>query len=211
MSKKIISFSVYGNKDKYVGGMFENLKRAKIIYPGWRVRIYTETKHPAIRDFKLFGAEIAECGSNDVHSGAFWRFFAAEDPEAELVIFRDSDSRLGNKEKAAVDDWIASGRKAHLMFDHQHHVPAGVMAGMWGVKGGVLPGIKDAIIAYGQKIAHMDTRFLEQWVYPKIKGSHLVHGYKGNPFPAYTPDDIDYVGQIWDSPTKKDLTRNEEM
>ena len=40
MRKKIISFSLWGDKTAYYYGMLENILKRNEIYPGWVIRIY---------------------------------------------------------------------------------------------------------------------------------------------------------------------------
>ena len=50
----------------------------------------------------------------------------------EFWISRDADSRLSWREKNAVDEWLVSGKTAHLMRDSVNHVYT-MMAGMFGI------------------------------------------------------------------------------
>ena len=44
-----------------------------------------------------------------------WRFLPLEDPTVERFIARDCDSRLTPRDKAAVDAWVESGKKFHVV------------------------------------------------------------------------------------------------
>lgn len=86
------------------------------------------------------GVTTIDMSSSEIH-GAFWRFLAADLHDSEFVIFRDTDSRISNREKYAVLEWIESGKTLHIMRDHPYHycpfgsVPLSILAGMWGIKG----------------------------------------------------------------------------
>ncbi|XP_047739361.1 uncharacterized protein LOC125178792 isoform X2 [Hyalella azteca] len=54
------------------------------------------------------------------------------DPQVERFIVRDSDAQMSEREVAAVNEWMASGKAVHLMRDHPAH-DAPVMGGMFGV------------------------------------------------------------------------------
>ena len=59
-----------------------------------------------------------------------WRFFPTLDPQVELVMSRDLDSRLTAREAAAVGEWLESNKTLHVMRDHPWHgVP--IMGGGW--------------------------------------------------------------------------------
>jgi len=74
--------------------------------------------------------------------GTFWRFYAAAD--ADVMICRDVDSRLGLREKFAVDEWLESDKDCHIMRDNEEH-GAPICAGMWGARNGILSNIKDGV------------------------------------------------------------------
>jgi len=53
-----------------------------------------------------------------------WRFIALADPLVDLVVFRDLDSYVLDREVAAVHEWLNSSYPMHMMRDHmnQHRV-----------------------------------------------------------------------------------------
>ena len=72
-------------------------------------------------------------------TGMFWRFLAA-DHLSDIVLSRDTDSRLNKREKAAVDEWLNSDKDFHIMRDHPYHATE-ILGGMWGCRNGILHGI----------------------------------------------------------------------
>ncbi len=136
--KKVISFSLWGNNPLYTVGAIKNADLAPQIYPGWICRFYKDATVPSEIIENLAGRDYVEIVSMDKPSddflGSFWRFLAISDRDVEITIIRDADSRLNWREKAAVDEWLASGLPFHLMRDHPWH-KSEIMAGMWGVKG----------------------------------------------------------------------------
>jgi len=150
----------------YTEGIKANIKLAPEIYPGWKVMVWKDPI-PGIPD------------------GKFWRFLAADLPEAEYVIFRDADSRLNWKEKAAVDEWIASGHKAHLMQDHNDQSKYPILAGMWGIKGGIIK-MRELMKGWTFTMQYgNDEMFLRDKVWPLIIKDHIKHGIKGQPWPHH--------------------------
>ena len=73
-----------------------------------------------------------------VIAGMFWRFLVANDHTVDRYIIRDADSRVSQRERDAVNDWINSGLKFHTMKDHPKHHGWPILGGTWG-------GVKDAI------------------------------------------------------------------
>ena len=51
-----------------------------------------------------------------------WRFETIDDPDVEINMSRDTDTRILLREKLAVDEWLASGKTFHIMRDHPHHI-----------------------------------------------------------------------------------------
>ena len=175
--KKIISFSLWGQNPRYTIGAIKNLDLAKVIYPDWTCRFYVGDDVPQNILNKLeSGAEVIKmkgfhCGWN----GTFWRFLPAGEADVEVIISRDTDSRLSLREKTAVDEWLASNKAFHLMRDHIYHHHE-IMAGMWGAKNGILNDISELILNYKAKnYKQSDQDFLKNIIYPRIKNNSLIH------------------------------------
>lgn len=133
--------------------------------------------------------------------GMFWRFQAASDPACEAMISRDCDSRLGLREKAAVDEWLASDRRWHIMRDHPWHGSL-MLGGMWGVKG--WPVMSDWIAAWNQQDRYQtDQDFLQSIVYPIAVNDAMIHAQfcaiekNTIPFPSRR-NGYEFVGQVFD-------------
>lgn len=151
----LIVFALWGDNPLYVKGMIENIKLAQQHYPGWTVRVYVDRP----RGLTAYGSHVQEIvrGLSNGSAGMFWRYEAAADPNYHYIIFRDADSRINPREVAAVVEWIESGKTLHLMRDHPHHKNWHVMGGMWGIKGGVLPGI---------------VKDINKWLTPRMRSEH---------------------------------------
>jgi protein O-GlcNAc transferase len=131
--KKVISYSLWGDKPMYNVGAVENADNASELYPDWICRYYVGESVPHETLEKLASRSNTELimvkASND-WTGMFWRFFAVD--SADVVLFRDVDSRLTLREKTAVNEWASSGKPIHIMRDHPYHTER-IMGGMWGV------------------------------------------------------------------------------
>jgi len=213
---RIVSMSVWGNNRMYWEGALANAILCKTIYPGWRLRLYTDTTNDFTRDISEIGGEIQIHENLGGIYGMFWRFLPVSEPNVDSVIVRDSDSRLNTREAAAVEAWLASGKSAHVMRDHPHHVRWPMLGGMWGVRGGVIPDIEAKIRTWGRWSAKVDDmRFLASVIWPLIARDCVQHvrGYSpfgGEPFPPHSPSDSDYVGQVFYEGNRKDLSRPPE-
>lgn len=199
---KVIAFSLWGKNPKYTIGAIRNTELAKEIYPGWICRFYTgdDVSEDIENQLVSNGAEVCKMDGSS-WNGMFWRFFAADSPD--IMISRDTDSRLGWREKAAVDEWLASDKDFHIMRDHPYHATE-ILGGMWGVRNGLLSGIKDMIADYNtgsyDNKYQVDQNFLREIIWPLVRDKSCVHDPYfsiGCEFPTERKDMQDFVGQVF--------------
>lgn len=198
---KVIAFSLWGEDTRYTLGALQNVSLAKLVYPDWVCRFYVGQSTPEhIVDllFEFDNVEIIPMKEEGDWTGMFWRFEAAADPDVEVMLSRDCDSRLWFREKAAVDEWLASDKDFHIMRDnHQHGTE--ILGGMWGVRGDLLHNMRDLIKDYSKgDFWQVDQNFLRDKVYPLVKDHAIVHDefFGGLPYP--TPrDENHFVGQAY--------------
>ena len=62
-----------------------------------------------------------------------WRFFPTLDPQVDILLSRDLDSRISRREVDAVTEWLESGKAVHVMRDHPGH-DTPMLGGMWGTR-----------------------------------------------------------------------------
>lgn len=200
---KIISFSLWGDNPKYTVGAIKNAELAPLIYPGWICRFYVGDDVPDYikESLRHLDSEIIDMKSSGGCNGMFWRFMAADSDD--IIISRDTDSRLGFREKHAVDEWLGSDKDFHIMRDHPYH-NAVIMGGMWGARNGILAGISRAIDEYDRgtfdNAYQVDQNFLRDWVYPRVSGRFIEHDevLKRKRFPSLRLSNTDFVGQVYD-------------
>ena len=53
--------------------------------------------------------------------------------QVDLYVSRDLDSRLNERELAAVQEWLDSSKEFHFMRDHPQHGTT-ILGGVWGCK-----------------------------------------------------------------------------
>ena len=194
---KIIAFSLWGEDPKYTIGAVRNAELAKDIYPGWTCRFYTGDDVSEDIENQLVdnGAEVCRMDGSS-WNGMFWRFFAAD--SNDIMISRDTDSRIGTRERAAVYQWLSSDKDFHIMRDHQYHATE-ILGGMWGVRNGTLIGIKDMIANYDAGMSddkyQVDQNFLREVIYPLVKNKAMVHDsyFQASPFPQKRLNAQDFV------------------
>ena len=180
-NKKVISFSIWGDKPYYVLGAILNADIAAKDWPGWICRFYVSPNVPreAVDELiKKDNVEVVEMKKDESWNGMFWRFYAASDPEVEVAIFRDTDSRLLIRDKAAVEEWLSSDKDVHIMRDMCQHGWQ-ICGGAWGVRNGRLSSMVNEIDSFAYKNANnkhgIDQIWLSIDVYPKIIHDAYVH------------------------------------
>ena len=171
-----ISFSLYGNSQKYLTGAIENVKNNLNIYPEWNTVFYIGESVPVEvkQTLEGLGAKTFLVSGTEDASAMFWRFKSIYLPNVERVIFRDCDSRSNYREKHAVNEWLSSNHILHIMRDHPMH-NAEILGGLWGIK--VNDEIKSLLTikqplngTYGD-----DQVFLKNEIYKKFIYSSVVH------------------------------------
>lgn len=204
MKNNIISFSLWGNNWDYVQGAIENCELAKEIYPDWKCRVYYDdtVSKVVISRLKKLDVELFERPRNEGTKGMMWRFEVAMDESVDKFMIRDTDSRLSNREKVAVDEWINSGLPYHIMRDHPAHGTE-ILGGMWGGTVGHISNFKHYFDMYYSRGGHsygFDQSFLRDCIWPNIINDHIAHDeffkYTGNEkqFPC-TRIDGEFIGK----------------
>ena len=149
---KIISFSLWGTNPKYTVGAIKNAQLAKLLYPDWICRFYcaNDIPNPIIFQLEeLDNVQLIFMEKPGDWTSMFWRFEPAGEKDIEVMISRDTDSRLNDREKQAVDEWLLSDFGFHIMRDHPWHGYP-VLGGMWGAKKGAISNIKDLMNNFEQ-------------------------------------------------------------
>lgn len=199
--KKVIAFSLWGTDPKYLVGAVKNTELAPVIYPGWEVRVFAGKDVPEATLVELTekGAEVFVVDEPCGWTSTFWRFYPVFDETVDVLISRDADSRLNLREKAAVDEWLASDKNFHIMRDHPAHTTE-ILAGMWGAKKaafGAFEVMKTYTRLENEKQA--DQIFLKE-VYKQIEWTAFVHDpfFSNKPFPTVRSEPTEFVGQVFD-------------
>jgi len=199
---KVVSFSLWGDKPMYTSGAIVNAELSKVIYPDWICRYHCGETVPDEIISKLQSmdnVEIINRKEDCNWTGMFWRFEDASDPKVDIMISRDCDSRLCNREASAVKEWENSDKKFHIMRDHPSHgVP--ILGGMWGAKKSAVSNMVELINSYVKgDFWQVDQDFLREVIYPIVKDDSVVHDefFEKKPFPEKR-NGYNFVGQVYD-------------
>ena len=184
---------------KYYQGVEQNLEAMAVQYgQGWTMRLYHNlaASHPLHPDLSCLASshsqldlcyvpQLPQAVKPDATAldPMMWRFLPSLDPQVDVLLSRDLDSRLTSREAAAVQEWLESGRAVHSMRDHaSHQMP--MMGGMWGTRL-TQPGVRqkwrsawqrmrtDSVITVGRY--SYDQSMLELYVWPWARDDSLEH------------------------------------
>jgi hypothetical protein len=200
---KIVSISVWGDSPRYCVGAIKNAELCAKLLPDWKCRIFVDNTVPiqyvnVLHDMQ--NVEVAEVDQEGVF-GAFWRFYSMFEDENNVVVSRDSDSRISEREVRAINEWLTSDKKFSIIRDHARHYDWPILAGMWGMKGILDDAIYDKMIQYSQNHYYtVDQIFLAQEIWPQAENDSLIHGFKEIEWMSETREQIkyDFIGQGYD-------------
>ena len=207
--KKVITFSLWGDKPIYNIGAIKNAELAKTFYPEFECWFYIHQEsvpnETIIELQKNNNTKIIfKNGDLNTCKPMMWRFEAIDEIDVEIMMSRDTDTRFLLREKLAVNEWLNSDKLFHIMRDHPAHQEL-IMGGMFGIKkNNIIKNWYTIINDYNQNNqSYMyDQHFLRNYIYPLIKDNVLIHasfskfeGNKCNNFPINYDNDYNFVGQ----------------
>lgn len=208
----VFSFCLYGpSNPRYYPGMLENIDLAKRYFPDWKVFVYvapdvdpdmleTLAARPNVilRETNIVGAR------NMIH-----RFYAIDEPEVDLMMVRDADSRIHWKDRWAIRDFLRRPQyHVHAIRDSPMH-KSEILGGLWGIRKSAGLNIHDIYSTYvedtrgGPRHGH-DQCFLADVLYPLVRDQLLVHyswarflkGEAAIEFPFGWADDHYFCGAV---------------
>jgi len=181
---KVISFCIYGSKDKYCKGLDENLKLMQCNLPDYTAFVYVGDEVPdhwidKYKNYKF--VKIIETG-RIAHDNMINRFFAIDDPNVDIAHIRDVDSRLHERDIWCIKEFEKSSYSFYTIRDHPEH-RAYILGGLWGIKKDCIDyKIQDLYSKYNgsnqiiNKIQH-DQYFLRDIVYPAVCSSTVIYSF----------------------------------
>ena len=205
--KKVISFSLWGNNPTFNIGAIRNAELSLTIYPEFECWFYihkdTVPQNTIHELQKFFHVKIIfKEGDLSINKPMMWRFETIDEPDVEVMLVRDTDTRFLLREKLAVVEWLQSDKLFHIMRDHPHHTFC-ILGGMFGAR--KIPKIKswteimNKFIQYGSR--DYDQNFLQNYIYPIIKNDCVIHSSfnfiepQCKPFPIRYDDEFRFVGE----------------
>lgn len=177
---------MWGNNPSYTDGALVALHSARIYYPDWEYWFYinNDVSDHIIQKLENCGGVVirkqrkalnAKSDSKNEFEPTFWRFLPISDPAVDVVIARDTDSVISEREALAVHQWLNSGKDFHIMRDHpMHEYP--ILAGMWGCKAEAFRDMASLVDKWDELDYYgCDQKFLGTVIYPRALKSALIH------------------------------------
>jgi hypothetical protein len=135
---RVIAFSLYGSAEKYMKGAIKNAELTLDIYPEWECWFYIHKDVPQniIDNLKRY-PNVKIIIKNDLILPMTWRYLPLTNPAVDILLSRDTDSVVSERERSCVEEWLKSGKRMHIIRDHPHHGDKNglrIMGGMIGFK-----------------------------------------------------------------------------
>jgi len=184
---KVISFCVYGDKDKYCRGLAENLVLIRDNLPDFHCFIYVGDRVPNhwIELYKSYSFVRLFFTGRVGHDNMVNRFYAIDEPDVDIAFVRDIDARVHERDIWCIRHFERSPFSFHTARDHPYH-GIEILGGSWGIKRGCLPiSIAELYRQYNptgntvDKIQH-DQYFLRDKMYPLVVSKTIVYVFNDN-------------------------------
>lgn len=133
---KIISFCLYGDDPLYNIGAIKNAKAVKELLPDWNSMFFCadNVNSETIEEIKKYEGIIRLMDHKESFTGMFWRFLPISYDEVTIMMSRDCDSRVFERDVVAIREFEKSSYNYNIIRDHPigHHYR--INGGMWGAK-----------------------------------------------------------------------------
>ena len=177
----VFSFCLYNPPNPfYYAGLLENIVLIHDHFPGWVIYVYIGNDVP-----ESFQEKLQSLGCRLRHTGVYGavnmvhRFFAIDEPDVDIMLVRDADSRVHWKDRWAIQRFLESSYTFHTIRDNPEH-RALLMGGLWGMR--KIPNLSIRALYEKYKEGgkeknqrNNDQNFLRTCVYPLARPIMLVH------------------------------------
>jgi hypothetical protein len=179
--KKVLTFSLWGSLPRYTIGAIKNVDIAKQLYPEFECWFYIHAETVPKEIIEELSKKdnvriIIKDGDLNTCKPMMWRFEAIDEIDVEIMMPRDTDTRIYLREREAFDEWMKSNKSFHIMRDHPAH-GSGILGGMFGTKKLThTPSWKEIMKNFKQKgLRQYDQDFLVNYIYPNIINDCVIH------------------------------------
>lgn len=180
---RAFSFCLYGpNNPIYYIGLVQNIELITKYFPSWKAFVYVapDVEQTMITKLESYSNVILRFTGVTGAINMVHRFYAIDEPDVELMMVRDADSRIHWKDRWAISEFIRHPQfVAHTIRDNPAHTTQ-IMGGLWGLRKSSGLNMHHEYKSYEDK-KHSDARhghdqdFLADIIYPKVVQNLLVH------------------------------------
>ncbi len=197
----MFSFCLYGPENPlYYRGMLENIALITAHFPTWKIYIYTgsDVTETMMKQLESYSNVVIRPTGISGAVNMIHRFYAIDEPDVDLMMVRDADSRVHWKDRWAIKQFLSQTQYiAHTIRDNREHT-APLMGGLWALRKSSGLNIHAEYSDYKEDIARgrflgHDQNFLMDVVYPKVVGGLLVHYSNGRKFADETAVEFPFV------------------
>lgn len=195
---KVFSFCLYGTASYYYTGLLENIQCIQQHYPDFSIVVYLgECDASWVLPDSVRVVRTGKAGPINM----LFRYKALAD--ADIGFVRDADSRITERDRWCINEFLRSSYSYHVIRDHVWH-RSKIMGGLFGWKERrVVEFDETHPSGYGH-----DEQILSEQLYPAIHNKTLIHtninGYIGEHTERITiprNDVIDFVGNVYKTET----------
>jgi hypothetical protein len=209
---RVFSFTIFGSADKYCKGLLRNIELIQTEFPDFETWVYIGNDVPAHILNQLYTTPKVRCFfTGEVGLvNKFYRFFAIDDPEVDVMFVRDVDSRILNRDISTIHEFLASDKKFHLVRDHPNHFHK-VMACSFAIRKGCMAvPLKPIFDEYRQTnevtTFWNDQEFLAAVFWPRVTSYSMIHDdlHEFEPLSMKTQikapigDGLHFIGQVYE-------------
>ena len=197
---KAFSFCLYGSAPYYYTGLLENIRIIQEFFPDFSIYVYRGQCDPSwILPESVIVIDTGKAGPINM----LFRYKACS--EADIGFIRDADSRITERDRWCIEDFLSSPFSYHVIRDHIWH-KSRIMGGLFGWREKIrIEFDENHPSGYGY-----DESVLSQTLYPTIRHQLLVHtninGYIGeNTRRIGIPHNNaqDFIGNVYETDTPK--------
>ncbi len=202
------SFCIYnGYNPLYYVGLLENIELIQKHFPEAFIYIYIGNDVPDwyVIELRVRKNVILRFTGETGPRNMIHRFFAIDEPEVDMMLVRDADSRVHWKDRWAIREFLNTpSAKVHVIRDNPEHATA-IMGGLWGMRKIADMNIRalyDEHKISGAKGHGMglDQDFLIDCVYPRVTSVMMIHSsqtWRYRPFEVLNAFPFTYTNDIY--------------
>jgi len=161
---KIFSFCIYGSERNYYDGLLENIQLIREYFPDFEIYVYKGICDPS---WIFDNCKVIETQREGAINMLF-RYLPLT--FADIGFVRDADSRIYERDRWCIQEFLKSSKNYHIVRDHYYHKEP-IMGGIFGWKKPLDINLGlDATIIYSEDMSYLKTH-----LYPLIKEESLIH------------------------------------